>query len=141
MSSSLKVTALSLLISSAAFAANPASTQSPAQASADQTHQLYTLESGPFYSPSQVDSQSIQTFGRVGDAIKRAIGRVFRDITLDRRQGRRGYREVVACYAQNDYGDLFRAYGYRPREVQNYAVDQCYNYSNYCEALGCRLER
>jgi hypothetical protein len=46
--------------------------------------------------------------------------------------------EPVACYAQNQRGEFFRAVGRNPRGVQQLAMKRCLRTSRSCRPLGCR---
>lgn len=103
------------------------------------TSVVQNLEDGPMYSPqaNQSTSYSLKTSG-IGDILKRIIGDVIRAEVSDRDHGRGGYRDQVTCYARNRRGEYFRAIGNRPRQVQARAVDNCYAYSRFCQAVGCQ---
>lgn len=43
----------------------------------------------------------------------------------------------VTCYADNEYGQRFSAWGYYASSAQQNALNQCYSYSRICYARGC----
>ncbi len=51
-------------------------------------------------------------------------------------------RNAITCYAQNQYGEIFRVRGYNNSyngySVQNQALSVCYSYSYSCRPLGCQ---
>jgi hypothetical protein len=54
----------------------------------------------------------------------------------DDRNGRRPV-QVVACYAQNARGKMFRARGYDQRQTSQQALNACYRISRQCRLMGC----
>lgn len=135
---------LAVLVSPAAFAN---SSDASAAASYDPTtSEVFELEEGAYFTP-EVDlnqSQSQSQYAAkldLGDIIKRVIGGVIAAEVLDRDYGRGGYREQVACFARNGKGQIFRAIGNRPRQVQARAVDKCYSSSRVCRPMGCQNAR
>lgn len=51
-------------------------------------------------------------------------------------------RNIISCYAENQYGEIFKARGYNDSyngySVQNAALSTCYSYSYSCRPLGCQ---
>lgn len=62
------------------------------------------------------------------------IGAIGSD-SLDRDHYRRGYHGRVQCYAQNRLGRIYKAAGARPYNVQQLALNKCYNRSYECRPI------
>lgn len=127
--------AIALVVS---VSASAASSNTDANSYDPTTSQVQNLENGPIYAPKTLEEKSYSLkLSGIGDILKRIAGDVIRAELLDREYGRDGYRRQITCYAQNGRGEVFRASGNRPQQVQARAIDKCYAYSRNCRPVGC----
>lgn len=72
----------------------------------------------------------------IGIIIGGIIGAIAADAFEDQHRPRRPHADVI-CYARNARGQIFRAIGQRPRQVQDRALIKCERNSYRCRPMGC----